>query len=308
MLIDYVTVDVFTDSRFGGNPLAVIPDARGIDEALLQKIAAEFNYSETTFVFPPDDPAHTARVRIFTPTDEVPFAGHPNVGTGFVLGRSDTVFGRPVGEHMVFEETAGLVHLDLLRDGGAVVGAGFIAPQPVQIGDTIDANVLAACVSLAPEAVITSTHQPRIVSVGLPFVVAELSGLDALAAAKPNAAAFAQADAALWHVDDHLSAFIYVRAAAAIGHLRARMFAPLSNIPEDPATGSASAALAAYLLTLDPRRDAVCAITIEQGVEMGRRSLIDIDVTKHDGEVTRVRIAGRCVPVMQGTIDIASKP
>jgi trans-2,3-dihydro-3-hydroxyanthranilate isomerase len=101
-MIDYVTVDVFTDQRFGGNPLAVVPDARGIDDALLQKIATEFNYSETTFVFPPDDPAHTARVRIFTPTTEIPFAGHPNVGTAFVLGRQGRAFGRPVGDHMVF--------------------------------------------------------------------------------------------------------------------------------------------------------------------------------------------------------------
>jgi trans-2,3-dihydro-3-hydroxyanthranilate isomerase len=307
MQIDYVTVDVFTDTCFGGNPLAVIADARGVDEALLQKIAAEFNYSETTFVFPPDDPAHTARVRIFTPTDEVPFAGHPNVGTGFVLGRCDTIFGRPVGARMVFEEKAGLVHLDLLRDGDEVVGAGFVAPQRLQVGDAVTADVLAACVSLAPAAVITSTHQPRIVSVGLPFVVAELSSLDALAAARPNTAAFAQADRDCWHVDDHFSAFIYVRTGDGIDHLRARMFAPLSNIPEDPATGSASAALAAYLVTLDPCRDAVCAVTIEQGVEMGRRSLIDIDVTKQAGEVTRVRIVGRCVPIMQGTIDIASK-
>jgi trans-2,3-dihydro-3-hydroxyanthranilate isomerase len=142
-MIDYVTVDVFTDQRFGGNPLAVVPDARGIDDALLQKIATEFNYSETTFVFPPDDPAHTARVRIFTPTDEIPFAGHPNVGTAFVLGRQGTAFGKPVGDRMVFEEKAGLVHLDLLRDGGEVIGAGFVAPQSVQIGDAVDVATLA---------------------------------------------------------------------------------------------------------------------------------------------------------------------
>lgn len=304
MLIDYVTVDVFTDARFGGNPLAVIPDARGIDDALLQKIATEFNYSETTFVFPPDDPAHTARVRIFTPTDEIPFAGHPNVGTAFVLGRRGELFGRPIGDHMIFEEKAGLVHLDLKREGGDVVGAGFIAPQALKISETIDVETMAACISLAPDAVVTSVHQPRIVSVGLPFVVAELSGLDALASARPNTAAFERADEAHWHHEDHFSAFIYVRNGNGIDHLRARMFAPLSNIPEDPATGSASAALAAYLATLDSRRDGVIGVTIEQGVEMGRRSLIETEVNKVDGEATRVRIAGHCVPVMRGEMDV----
>lgn len=300
--VDYVTVDVFTDARFGGNPLAVILDARGIEDAVLQKIAAEFNYSETTFVFPPDDPAHTARVRIFTPTDEIPFAGHPNVGTAFALGREATVFGKPVGDHMVFEERAGLVHLDLLREGKEIIGAGFVAPQSVQLGDLVEVETLAACVSLPPDAVVSRAHAPRIVSVGLPFAVAELSDLDALAAARPNTSAFEVAEKTYRHRDDRFSAFIYVRTGDGIDHLRARMFAPLSNVPEDPATGSASAALAAYLVSLDPRSDAICNITIEQGVEMGRRSLIEVEVRKAEGVVQSVRIAGRCVPVMQGQL------
>lgn len=303
-MIDYVTVDVFTDKRFGGNPLAVIPDARGIDEVLLQKIAAEFNYSETTFVFPPDDPAHTARVRIFTPTDELPFAGHPNVGTAYVLGRRGEVFGQPVSSKLVFEEKAGLVHLDLLRDGDEVTGASFVAPQRLQIGEPVEPETLACCISLSSDRIVASTHLPRIVSVGLPFAVAELDGLDALAEARPNSAAFARADAEHPRYEDRFSAFIYVRAGEDSSHLRARMFAPLSNIPEDPATGSASAALAAYLAHLDLRPDAAISITIEQGVEMGRRSLIEAGVTKRGGEVMSVRIGGRCVPVMQGQMEI----
>ncbi|MGM4919683.1 PhzF family phenazine biosynthesis isomerase [Tardiphaga sp. 813_E8_N1_3] len=303
-MIDYVTVDVFTDQRFGGNPLAVVPDARGIDDALLQKIATEFNYSETTFVFPPDDPAHTARVRIFTPTDEIPFAGHPNVGTAFVLGRQGTAFGKPVGDHMVFEEKAGLVHLDLLRDGGAIVGTGFVAPQSLTMQGEINRDMMAACISLASDAIVTSTHGPRMVSVGLPFAVAELGSLDALASARPNTTAFEEAEQKHRSPDDRFSAFIYVRIGDGFDHLRARMFAPLDNVPEDPATGSASAALAAYLVTLDPRRDATCGITIEQGVEMGRRSLIEVEVRKRDGHVESVRISGRCVPVSQGRIAV----
>ncbi|MDB5653669.1 MAG: Trans-2,3-dihydro-3-hydroxyanthranilate isomerase [Tardiphaga sp.] len=302
MTIDYVTLDVFTEHPFGGNPLAVIPDARGLDDARMQAIATEFNYSETTFVLPPENPAHSARVRIFTPTDEIPFAGHPNVGTAFVLGRQPTLFGKPVADRMIFEEKAGLVHVDLMRERGEIVGAGFVAPRPLVIGDEVDVSLLAACVGLPPEAVSRVMHAPRVVSVGLPFAVAELDDLAALAAARPNTLAFAEAGKKHWHRDDRFSLFIYVRTGNGIDRLRARMFAPLSNIPEDPATGSASAALAAYLVSLDPRQDAHVAIAIEQGVEMGRPSAIGVEVEKRAGCVEAVRISGHCVPMMQGTL------
>ena len=302
MNIDYVTLDVFTDRPFGGNPLAVIPDARGLDAAQMQAIATEFNYSETTFVLPPADPRHTARVRIFTPTNEIPFAGHPNVGTAFVLGRQQTAFGAPAGDRMVFEEDAGLVHIDLLREAGAVTGAGFIAPQPLERGGEIEVATIAGCVSLPSDAIIIDGHRPCIVSVGIPFAIAELRNLDALAAARPDASAFAEAGKKHWHRGDRFAAFVYVRTGQGIDHLRARMFAPLNNIPEDPATGSASAALAAYLVGLDPQSDAAFSIAIEQGVEMGRPSAIVVQVRKAAGQVGSVRVAGRCVSMMQGTL------
>jgi len=305
MKIDYVTLDVFTDQPFGGNPLAVVPDARGLDAAQMQSIATEFNYSETTFVLPPEDPAHAAKVRIFTPTDEIPFAGHPNVGTAFVLGRQPALFGKPVSDRMIFEEKAGLVHIDLLRENGEVVGAGFVAPKPLEIGGEVDAATMAACVSLPSEAIVAQAHAPRIVSVGLPFAVAELKDLATLAAARPDGSAFAQAGTKHWHRDDRFSVFVYVRTGDGIAQLRARMFAPLSNIPEDPATGSAAAALSAYLASLDPRHDAVIDIAIAQGVEMGRPSAIGVQVGKRGGQVVSVRISGRCVPMMQGTITLA---
>ncbi len=304
MKIDYVTLDVFTEQPFGGNPLAVIPDARGLIAAQMQSIATEFNYSETTFVLPPENPAHAARIRIFTPTDEIPFAGHPNVGTAYVLGRRPTLFGRPVADRMVFEEKAGLVQIDLLREGGEVVGAGFVAPKPLEIGGEVDVATLAACVSLPSEAIVAHAHGPRIVSVGLPFAVAELTDLDALAAARPDTAAFTEAGKQHWHRDDRFSVFVYVRTGDGIEQLRARMFAPLSNIPEDPATGSAAAALSAYLASLDPRHDAVIDIAIAQGVEMGRPSAIGVQVGKRGGRVETVRISGRCVPMMQGTLTL----
>ena len=225
--IDYLTVDVFTRTRFAGNPLAVVPDARGLSDAQMQRIAAEFNYSESTFVLPPEDDANTARVRIFTPTAELPFAGHPNVGTGWVLAG----LGRDRGGTLRFEEIA---------------------------------------------------------------------GLDALARARPNEAAFAVADRRYPNDDDHFALFLFHRLSET--HLRARMFAPLSLIPEDPATGSASAALAARLLSLRPERDVAARLVIDQGVEMGRPSRIVLDIARIDGVAQPVQVSGECVEVMSGRL------
>src|SRR5712692_8182952 len=141
--IAYQVVDVFTTARFGGNPLAVIPDARGLDVALMQRIAAEFGYSETTFVFPPMNPRHTAHVRIFTPTAEVPFAGHPNVGTAFVLARGNTVFGQAVGAEMWFEERAGLVPVTIVHRDGCVSGAAILAPRALEVGRAVAEELVA---------------------------------------------------------------------------------------------------------------------------------------------------------------------
>src|SRR6185295_7621134 len=148
--IDYQTVDVFTARRFGGNPLAVMADARGLSSTEMQAIATEFNYSEVTFVLPPEDPGNTARVRIFTPLAEIPFAGHPNVGTAFVLGGTGQVFGKPAGTTMRFEEAAGIVEVELLREAEAVIGARIKAPRTIALGAEIDAEAVAACVSIAP--------------------------------------------------------------------------------------------------------------------------------------------------------------
>jgi len=300
--ISYVTVDVFTSTRFEGNPLAVISDARGLSDAAMQKIATEFNYSEVTFVLPPEDPQNSARVRIFTPTMEIPFAGHPNVGTAYVLGQQAEVFGKPVGDTLRFEEKAGLVEVKLKRNGGKVDAAAIRAPRPLTIGDTIAEETVARCISIDPGAIIKTTHAPVFVSVGLTFAVAELNGLEALAAASPNLAGF-QAAAGRQATNGHdFSLFLYVRTSGDPWNIRARMFAPLDNVPEDPATGSASAALGAYLVSLAPDTDMNARITIEQGVEMGRRSIITLDVVKSNGIVTDVTISGSCVPVMRGEI------
>src|SRR5438105_4341467 len=184
----YINVDVFTDRAFGGNPLAVVLDAGGLSTAQMQAIATEFNYSETTFVFPPRDPANDAQVRIFTVNKEIPFAGHPNVGTAFVLATRAT---KPPARFL-FEEGAGLVPVEILREEGRLVGAELAAPQSLRRLTQFSAEHAAACASLSSADIRTDRHPPLIVSVGLPFVVAELASREALRRAKPDAAAFAR--------------------------------------------------------------------------------------------------------------------
>lgn len=303
--VEYVTVDVFTSERFSGNQLAVIPDARGLTDGQMQNIAAEFRYSEVTFVLPPQDPANTAHVRIFTPTMEVPFAGHPNVGTAFVLGRQPDIFGKQAGGVLRFEEKAGIVEAALTRDAeGHVIGAGILAPQPLSLGPQVDSAAIARCASIGVQSISLTTHAPVIASVGLPFAFAELTDLDALGRACPNTAAFAEAGRRYSPEDDQFALFLYTRRPENPWTLRARMFAPLDNVIEDPATGSASGALGALLTSLLPERDASVEITIEQGVEMGRRSVIGVSVGKSKGRIESVRIAGQCTPVMTGLIHL----
>ncbi|HUF80721.1 MAG TPA: PhzF family phenazine biosynthesis protein [Burkholderiales bacterium] len=300
--VDFTTVDVFTSTRFGGNPLAVIPDARRLSATAMQRIAREFNWSEVAFVLPPRDAANTARVRIFTPVAEIPFAGHPNVGTAYVLGQENALFGVPFGDRMRFEEAAGVVEVNLSRISGRVVGARIRAPQPLEIGDTLDPDAVAACASLRPEDIMTDNHEPVLASVGLPFVLAQVADLKALARARPNISLFAGA-ARNHGMNGRLSLFLYHRRPNNLADLRARMFAPLSNTVEDPATGSASAALGAYLVSRQKDRDVSANLVIKQGVEMGRPSVIKLHVRKVHGSVSQVSVAGHCVAVMRGTIE-----
>jgi len=242
----YVTADVFTDRMFGGNPVAVVLDAAGLSVEQMQAVAVEFGYSETTFVLPPRDPAHTAWVRIFTPSREIPFAGHPNVGTAFVLAREMAARGEAAPDRLVFEEMAGLVPVDLLREGGAVVGAELTAPEPLLRRAEVAPDRATACLSLAAGEVRTDAHPPQVVSVGLPFLVVELASRGALRRAKPDRAAYD----GLFPLDGAIAVYAYTRdvgtAPEAGTDLQARMFTP--RMTEDPATGSATAAVG-YLFT-----------------------------------------------------------
>jgi trans-2,3-dihydro-3-hydroxyanthranilate isomerase len=300
--IEYLSVDVFTGTPFCGNPLAVIPDARQLTDIQMQKLASEFNYSETSFVLPPDDPSNTARVRIFTPTDEIPFAGHPNVGTGFVLAGLGKIFGRRLEKIMTFEEDAGPVKVEALYNGEVLVGAKLDVPLGLKIIHEIDPACVADCVSLTFSDMVLKRQAPVMASVGLPFAIAEVASLEVLARATPKSHLFAEADRRYPASDSRFSLFIYARSGAGSNRLRARMFAPLSNIVEDPATGSAAAALGALLASVSPASDMNDHIVIEQGVEMGRPSVIDIETFKRSGTVYRVSIGGHCVSVMRGEI------
>jgi trans-2,3-dihydro-3-hydroxyanthranilate isomerase len=265
----------------------------------MQAVATEFNYSETTFVLPPREVGHTAHVRIFTARTEVPFAGHPNVGTAVVLARELEAKGRPPVDQFLFEEAAGLVPIRLLRDSGAVVGAELTAPEPLSVRSSVSVVDVAACLSLAPTDIGIATHPPQVISVGLPFLVAEVSSRDALRRAKPSSLAH---ERVLPSIGTD-AVFAYVRGKSAT-ELHARMFAPLDATVEDPATGSATAATIALLASLRPEHDAEIAWRVEQGVDMGRPSLLLGRTEKCAGVVTAVHVAGHAVPVMHGLLHL----
>jgi trans-2,3-dihydro-3-hydroxyanthranilate isomerase len=294
----YVTADVFTDRMFKGNPLAVVLDAEGLTASQMQAIATEFNYSETTFVLAPRHADHTAHVRIFTSRVEVPFAGHPNIGTAVVLALDLEAKGSAPADRFVFEEAAGLVPISILRDGGTVVGAELTAPEALSIGSSVSVDDAAACLSLPSNEIRTATHAPQVVSVGLPFLAVEVTSRDALRRAKPNVGAHERVLPSIG--TDAI--FAYARRAAA-SELDARMFAPLDATMEDPATGSATAATIALLTSLRPEREIDLSWRVEQGVDMGRPSLLLGRTQKRDGSVTAVHVAGYAVTVMHGFLD-----
>ena len=299
----YITVDVFTDRAFGGNPLAVVLDAGSLSTAQMQAIASEFNYSETTFVLPPRDSANDAQVRIFTVRSEIPFAGHPNVGTAFVLA---TQAAKPPVRFR-FEEGAGLVPVEILIEGGRVVGAELTAPQPLKKLTPSSAEQAAACISLSAADIKTDRHPPLIVSVGLPFLVVELASREALRRARPDAAAFART----FPCDGSDAVYFYTRdvpPTEARCDLQARMFHPgSSGLTEDPATGSATVAAAALLADLASERDGELKLRIGQGVDMGRPSLLLTRVRKENGVVTSAHVGGACVQMMEGSFRLAGE-
>lgn len=299
MRLRYITCDVFTDVRFGGNQLAVLPEAVGLSGRQMQQIAREFNFSETTFVLPPEG-GNTRRVRIFTPATEVPFAGHPNIGTAFVLATIGTFGALDAPRTITFEEEAGTVAVAIERRGGERLWCELKAPQDLRVGRVVPVRAAAAAVSLSPEDVVSAVHAPLVASVGLPFVIAELTGRDALSRARPDLAGVEELLAEGAETPDVL---VYVRSTDDFD-IRARMFSPHDGIPEDAATGSANCALAGLLAHLDQAADGSFSWRIAQGVEMGRPSVLEARAEKRDGAVVGVWIGGECVLVGEGSMEV----
>lgn len=294
MEYEYFICDVFTDIAFGGNQLAVLPDATGLTDQQMQQIAREFNFSESTFVFPAEG-NNTRKVRIFTPTREVPFAGHPNIGTAFVLA---SIGGIENSGQITFEEKAGLVEISLTTIKNKVF-CELKAPEKFSLGATIDVELMGKALSINTHEIITKTHVPQIASVGLPFIMVELSNQKILQLAKPNLDGF-QAIADLGIMPD---IHMYLKSNDEFD-LRTRMFAPFDGVPEDPATGSANCALTALLVHYNELDSGQVNYKIAQGIEMGRPSLLQSRAEKRNGKVTGTWIGGNSVITCKGSIYI----
>jgi trans-2,3-dihydro-3-hydroxyanthranilate isomerase len=292
----FATLDVFTGRRFTGNPLAVVLDAEGLDTEVMQAIAREFGHPETVFTLPAAAGGHRARLRIFTPAREIPFAGHPTVGTAVLLGLRD---GAAAGHAMVLEETIGPVSCVLERVGAAGGFARFTAPQgPADAGPAAADASIAAALGLDPSDVGFGAFRPARFSVGNAFTFVPLSGLAAIERCRPDLSAFSAAFGPMG------MAYAYCAETAAPGHqFHARMFAPEVGIPEDPATGSAAAAFPGVLARFAPLANGSHTVRIEQGYEMGRPSLIEVTIAVAGGALGAVSIGGEAVVVTSGTID-----
>lgn len=297
----FFTLDVFTEVRFAGNQLAVFPDAEGIPENRLQAIAREFNLSETVFVYPAADPANTARVRIFTPATELPFAGHPTIGTAILLAALRREKRRGGKARVILEEGVGAVPVEVRFSGSVPTWAQLTVARLPEGGPPPPSAVeLTAAISLTP-ADLDPELQPAAFSCGVPFLFVSLRDRVALASAAPDTSAWRTALGGYWAPD----MFLFTRDRELSGSdIRARMFAPLLGITEDPATGGAVAALAGYLAANTRLTDGRHNWRIEQGFEMGRPSILELESDVRDGVVYTVRVGGSAVVVSEGAMDV----
>ncbi|HZH51771.1 MAG TPA: PhzF family phenazine biosynthesis protein [Microvirga sp.] len=295
----FVTLDVFTEEAFAGNPLAVVIDAEGLDMDGMQAIAREFNLSETVFVMSATEPRQRADIRIFTPARELPFAGHPTVGTAVLLALMDQG-GQPGAVAFGLKEKVGIVPCAVEVENDRKGSARFRLPRlPFTWGEGKEASDCAWALGLDPTEVGFDRHVPSRHSAGVAYDLVPLASLDALARAKPRGEAFDKA----FGDSDHPSAYVYARVPNE-GSLRfrARMFGPGMGIAEDPATGSAAAAFAGALMQCEPLGDGEHDIVIEQGFEMGRPSIISLQMNIKDGALVSAEIGGQAVVVSRGEL------
>ncbi len=293
----FVTLDVFTDKRFAGNPLAVVLEADGLDTLQMQSIAREFNLSETVFVLPPADTSHRAKIRIFTPVSELPFAGHPTVGTAVLLGLRD---GGTQARDFVLGLNIGPVpcRVTPATDSGRAV---FQLPRlPESVGAPADDATIAAALGIAAQDIGFDELKAARWSAGAPYTMVPVRGLDVIKRCRVETGHWKAAFA----FDAHAAAYMFCRETAEPGdQFHTRMFAPLQGVSEDPATGSAAAAFAGYLAAHGEYRDGEHLLHIEQGYEMGRASQIELTLKMSGGKLTGASIGGSAITVLEGTIE-----
>lgn len=294
----FAVYDVFSNERLAGNPLAVVFDSEGLDDQVMQAIAGEFNLSETTFIRPPKDPKHRAEVRIFTPKHELPFAGHPTVGSAIAIAEAA---GGEVPAMFVLEERVGPVRCAVSRDDKGPVATFDLPRLPQSMPFGADPDAVAAALGLAPRDIGFENHVVTQYSGGVPYVLVPVADLDAAGRAGLDTRAWTE----LTGPAEALSpgAFVYCRQAAGGGNaFHARMFAGHLGIPEDPATGSAVAAFAGAIMDFDKPVDGAHPYVIEQGVEMGRPSLIRLELDVQGGALAGARIGGHAIKVSEGML------
>jgi len=296
----YLTVDVFTNRPFAGNQLAIFPDARAIPDDRLADIAREFNLSETVFVYPPADEKHTRRVRIFTPAEELPFAGHPTVGTAYALAAIGEITLAGPETRIVLEEGVGPVTVMIRGEGHSPTFAQLSVAKLPEIGPPAPGRShLAEVLGLDATDILGGMSSPQAVSCGLPFLFVPVRDRDAVARARVRMDHWESGLKSYWAPQ----VMVFSRDAEQPGvDVHARVFVPGLAVPEDPATGSAAAALGGYLAARESAADAKLQYVVEQGVEMGRPSMLHIEVDKSDGDVRAVRVGGECVMMSEGAI------
>jgi trans-2,3-dihydro-3-hydroxyanthranilate isomerase len=293
----FTTLDVFTGERFTGNPLAVVQDSEGLDPRIMQAIAREFGLPETVFVFPAADPAHTARLRIFTPAAELPFAGHPTVGCAVLLGLS----GNPEEPRdLILEEQIGVIRCRIIPRGNDIAHARFEVPVlPRKMGWEPDASAVAAALRIAPNDIDDARFKLEKWSAGIDMFMIPVNGSAVLAGVLPDISRWEDA----FGKAGPRTAYIFCpQGAPPARTFRARMFAPLLGIHEDPATGSAAAAFAGVLTVHGGLGSGSHKIIIEQGHEMGRPSMIHLEMQVDRAQLIASSIAGDAVIVTQGTL------
>ncbi|MEZ5935519.1 MAG: PhzF family phenazine biosynthesis protein [Alphaproteobacteria bacterium] len=292
----FITSDVFTDRAFGGNPLAVLPDATGLSTDQMQRLAREFNLSETAFVLPAESPGHDRKVRIFVPTKEIPFAGHPTIGTAITLAHLGAFDLAGERVSITFEMAAGLVPVTIHVNDGKPAAATLTAPRRPEIAEAPTVEQMAALLSLGKAQIMRTGAA----SAGNPFLMVQVEDRAALRQARIDMAVLDRIGDGLYAQEP----FVFTDDAPSGADFRARMFAPLSGIPEDPATGSAVAAFGGWLGHHDALADGTIRKVIAQGLEMGRPSRLEVEVDKQGGAVIAVRVTGSAVLISEGEIEV----